>query len=137
MLCETCTGIDIRRLLTKPVADDEVALGTWPDIQSRSAYCELCSVVAATIRYGPWNLKGNLSDGDEFLLLPKLTATLHWSMAVDSAPCRIYRLQVVNEEYEDAGDILLHADDAHMIGQAVLGHGRAVSAVVNLSLIHI
>jgi hypothetical protein len=66
-------------------------------------------------------LKGRLKHDDELLLTSKLTgAHLH----EDWEPVRIFRLQVVTDEFEDVGDLLLHAEDAHLLHQESLFHGR-------------
>ena len=70
-------------------------------------------------------MKERLKQDDELLLTSKLTgAHLH----VDREPIRTFRIQVVTEGFEVVGDLLLHSEDAHLLRQDSLYHGRAVQS---------
>lgn len=77
---------------------------------------------------GPWNVKGKLKIDDELLLLAKATGSHLHGKDNDTTPVRIFRLQIVTDDFEDAGDLLLHAEDAHTLQQERLFHGRPLQA---------
>jgi hypothetical protein len=135
MLCELCSNIDPKRLLKSPASNEEVVLGTWRSIHQREQTCDFCGILTAAIRYGPLCARGRLSDDEEFILMPKLTLIHHHEM--DAEVSRVFRLQIMTEDYDDAGDLLLFYEDAYLINQPSIGHGRLLSSTsIDFSLIH-
>lgn len=127
MLCNTCAEVDFHRLLTAPIPNEEIELGSWVDVQSREAVCDFCAIVVAAVRNGARSQKGKLDGHDELLLSPHLTPGRHLLKDEDGTPSREFRLRIYNDEYDIVGDILLHGDDARLVNNSSYGHGRLLN----------
>lgn len=126
-LCDTCQRLDVRVFLTGSNSSLEHELGTWQAVQLRSATCQLCACVAAAVNNGPASVKEQLQQSTELLIAPNAIGALHCRSRRSELPQRAFRLRLYTEEYEDAGDLFLHGDDAHIIGQPAMFHGRSVN----------
>lgn len=126
-LCDICSDLDIKRLLTSPDSNEETELGSFEEIEERSRKCELCKIILSAIRYGPWAYRGKLGEEDGFVLVPVWTVALQCKCGQDEDPVRAYRLHIYTDEFEDAGDVMLDAEDSHHIKRPGIGYGRRVA----------
>jgi Heterokaryon incompatibility protein (HET) len=134
MLCQTCSNIDLKRLLTTPVPDEKALLGTWQNIHQREQTCDFCGVLATAVRHGPLNARNKLTDDIKLILKPNVTIMHH--PKTDADVSKTFRLQILSEDYDDVGDVLLLDEDAHLIDQSAMGHGRLHSSTtINFALV--
>lgn len=125
-LCDTCASLDVQHILTAAHSNEEFELTTFSDLEAKSARCPACRTMTAAVMNGPRKLKGLLRPDDQLIMVAKATGTLHCRSDAPNGPMRINRLQIMTDDCNDVGDLLVCGDDSALFGQPAIYHGRPV-----------